>query len=189
MRREHNELYRDVEKLKPVNGCYVDTGITTSTGTTQLETEFKIQFKQYDISRTIIRSYPNAGLQVYTNKQLIVNQTSAVPAYDNELYTIYTNTTATIRRVKILEGRIMGNIDVTLNFSRSITDNQPICLFCTPELPTLNFIDYFYYLKLWRNGVLVRDYVCKQRLSDSVYGLYDNVTGSFETGEVGYFSI
>lgn len=189
MKREHNELYRDVEKLKPVNGCYVDTGITTSTGTTQLETEFKIQFKQYNRSSVIIRSYPNSGLQVYNNNIQITNQTSAVQAYDNELYTIYTNTTATVRSIKILEGRIRNYGEYTLNFNRSITDNQPICLFCTPDTPTLNFIDYFYYLKLWRNGVLVRDYACKQRLSDGVYGLYDNVTGSFEEGEVGYFSI
>lgn len=37
----------------------------------------------------------------------------------------------------------------------------------------------FYYAKIWKNDVLVRDYI--PSMVGSVYGLYDNVSGSFST--------
>ena len=37
----------------------------------------------------------------------------------------------------------------------------------------------FYYAKIWKNDVLVRDYI--PSMVGGVYGLYDNVSGSFST--------
>ena len=36
-----------------------------------------------------------------------------------------------------------------------------------------------YYLKMYTDGVLVRDFIPVQRSSDGVYGMYDNVSGEF----------
>ena len=37
----------------------------------------------------------------------------------------------------------------------------------------------FYYAKIWKNDVLVRDYI--PIIDNGLYGLYDNVSGSFRT--------
>ena len=36
-----------------------------------------------------------------------------------------------------------------------------------------------YYLKMWKDGVLARDFVPSKRVNDNAIGLYDNVTGTF----------
>lgn len=45
--------------------------------------------------------------------------------------------------------------------------------------PTLMSSMKLYYLKMWTDGVLVRDFVPAKRVSDGVYGLYDRITSSF----------
>lgn len=51
----------------------------------------------------------------------------------------------------------------------------------TGSTGTNRFTGNFYYMKIWDNNVLVRDYVAAKRNSDNAIGFYDKVNGGFIT--------
>lgn len=61
--------------------------------------------------------------------------------------------------------------------------NKEWYVFGSDNLSTYGATMKLYYLKMYTNGALVRDFVPAKRESDGAYGLYDNVTETFFANE------
>ena len=69
------------------------------------------------------------------------------------------------------------------------TSSSPIKLFHRyTNKEYINEGTYIYTIKIWKQNVLVRDYVPAKRLSDNVYGLYDLENDTFHPNEVSGYS-
>lgn len=185
MRREHGLTsdYEVVEWLKPVGVCYIDTGLTLEADTTIITCEWKEKFVTRSGSYMIAVSFPNAGLQVYNNGDRVFNQSAQLTATNNSIITCKTTTTYSERRLWV------NGTGTVQYYTRSITDGTNIYLFAQPD-NRYQFIDPVYYMQIYINNILKRDYIPVKRLSDSVYGWYDNETQTFDSGiGGGYFTI
>ena len=84
---------------------------------------------------------------------------------------------------------VFRSYDATKNTDTSATSSTPIKLFSRyRSLESINNGTYVYDVKLWKNDVLIRHYLPVKRLSDNVYGLYDNVNNAFHQNEVNDYS-
>lgn len=179
MRREYDieELYEDVNCLHSVN-TYIMSGLFNEPNTTEIKLQFKCRVNSYSSSHAIAVSVPTAGLQVYSNSGRMYNQGAWLRVTSGSVNEFETVTTLTKRTLKLI-----GGSNTSQTFTRSITDGEEIKLFGI-------YPDDIYYLKIYINGVLRRDYVPKKRLSDGVCGFFDLVENKFYSGDgEGYFTI
>lgn len=176
-------VYADVEHVKAVGSCYIYTGLTMEAGTTLVRCEFKLNMVSHSGSRIIANSRPTNGLRVYTNSNRVYNQSGFKSFTSGNVYDAYSETTASQRKITIAGQTGTDNTAIT------VSNGDPITILARPD-GTLQFTDDVYYIRIYINGTLRREYVPKKRISDSVYGLYDTVTDTFETGSGGgYFDI
>lgn len=81
-------------------------------------------------------------------------------------------------------GQFYVNGDVIGTYSDALTTTYPMYMLRINNAgtPISNApVGNLYYAKIWdENGVLVRDYVPAERMSDNKQGLYDLVNGEFK---------
>lgn len=162
----------EIEYLQNTGTQYIDTGLTLSSGTTKITTKFKIVFTSIPSgSRMICLSTPNSGIQVYTSGgNKIFNQGAYEIVSANTLYTVTTNTTSTNRNITV-NGNTNG-----VNFNRSVTDGAAIDCCGSRNTNILPAYAKYYYFKIYRNDVPVRDYI-PVRVGQVGY-MYDRVSGT-----------
>ena len=175
--------YTELEYIQSSGVQYIDTGLTTAAGTTEIKVVSDVIFPSVSNSvntsngsRIFCISEPNAGLQVYLNGGYIRNQaTAAVAVQANTRYVIETVTTASIRNITV------NGYTQTQYFSRSITDNAPIYTLGSPLWGKTNdggIVAKIYSQKFYINSNLVRDFI-PVKDSNNIPCLYDKVTGQF----------
>lgn len=75
----------------------------------------------------------------------------------------------------------INNSMYDLTYSNGTYSQSNILLFKHSVNGSFNFVGKFYYLKIYSNGVLVKDFIPVKRKSDNVICLYDKVSKTFFT--------
>lgn len=101
----------------------------------------------------------------------------------------YNLTSAGILTIFNTDDTVFRSYDATKETDTSATSSTPIKLFHRfVSHEYINNGTYVYDVKIWKNDVLIRHYLPVKRLSDNVYGLYDNVNNTFHKNEVSGYS-
>ena len=187
----NNDKYTQLEYIQTNGNEYIDTGIQ-STGI-GLETDVQLQLTDNSHGEQAIigRSSPG-GYEVYfsssgdkigTYRNSSERADVRVNYATNTLYRIQSKMTDTGITTDV--NGIQQSFSGTL--STNITNTQ-ILLFAH----TFNYFLYakVYYVKIWQNSALVRDFIPMRRNSDGELGMYDLVTNTFypKTGGSGTFT-
>lgn len=167
--------------------CCIDTGLTCSTGTTSIETEYGIiPIHDADSSEFICVSYSTAGVQIYTSvysgSYRMYNQGQYIVITSGTYYDFETYTSASERKI-----RIKGGSWGTQSFSRTITDGSKIYIFDNTLGTASSKNDKLYYINIKRNETYVRKY--KPAIVNGVAGLYDEISGEFHTSTTGTLTV
>lgn len=167
--------------------CCIDTGLTCSTGTTSIETEYGIiPIKEAGSSELLCVSYGTAGVQIYTSvysgSYRMYNQGMYLVITSGTYYEFETYTSATERKI-----RRKGGSWSTQSFSRTITDGSKIYIFDNTLGTTGMKNDKLYYMNIKRNGTYVRKY--KPAIVNGVAGLYDEISGELHTSATGILTL
>ena len=182
--------YQEVEYIQSTGSQYINTWFAYSKTTGKVEVKFSSQAfgSQYHTYR-LWGSYNQASP---TSRSFILYVN-----YRNLRLWLWTGDSDTGRSLSTNtiyelteEITTAGTCKVTLNgtttshsYSGTIATNNNFYIFCNNETgsPGSYGRDRLYYLKLYEQGVLVRDFVPCYRKNDGVIGLYDLVNDVFYT--------
>ncbi len=174
--------YTLLQYLESTGEQYIDTGLQLTADTLDITVVSNVEFtdttSDYSTqSRMFYVSSPHSGVQVYTNNGRLFNQTNDLYILLNTRYNVKTKTTATTRDL------VLNGTERPSTYKRSITDNSILYLFGNEEWSGNNAGAKLklYLFKVYKNDVLVRDFVPVIRNSDGKPGLYDFVSETFFT--------
>lgn len=175
--------YQQVEYIQSNGNQYIDTGISGNANG-----EYEIGFNPLG---TIAHSYEqyfagtrNTGTtyvgKLFYNSSLVVYQ--GYPAGgDLTLRPSFADEKIDLKVLKS-EGIVVNN-EVKSNYGNASWGNSTFWIFNAHQESSLGASMKLYYLKMYSDGDLVRDYIPCYRKSDSVIGLYDLVSNTFFTNQ------
>lgn len=182
--------YQEVEYIQSTGSQYINTGFAYSKTTWKVEVKFSSQAfgSQYHTYR-LWGSY-NQASPTSRSFILYVNYSRLrlwlwTSDYDTNR-SLSTNTIYELTEEITTAGtcKVTFNWSTTThNYSGTIATNKNFYIFCNNETwnPGSFWRDRLYYLKLYEQWILVRDFVPCYRKSDGVIGLYDLVNNNFYT--------
>lgn len=180
--------YQYVEYIESDGNQYIDTGIS---GSDLGEYEIKMnplsttarQWEQYFggqlyTETTVGKLYENSGRLVYQGYPLARNQYVGISSLMDAPF-----------EIQVIDGGVYSNGTKLSNYTPVAWGTPSFYIFDSHSEPTLGASMKLYYLKMYSNGTLVRDYIPCYRKADNVIGLYDLVSKTFFTNEgTGTFS-
>lgn len=177
-RRIMSQHYKKILRGLNVKKCYFPTGINGA-GDVCVEikiTLYKSPIGQWGFGSRISAHNKGFGI-VYTQTNMLRFDYNNQHFNYNDTYLLGVTYTLKIDKgVFYVNGNIIGRVNQS-SFDNGLeiylcdlNNNGSASLLCNMD---------FYYAKIWKNDVLVRDYV--PSMVNSVYGLYDNISESFGT--------
>lgn len=184
-----SEIYRACAYIENPSTAYIDTGIKGS-GSQRIECEF-MPMKQSTEWNCVYGARTGAGTQhdgIYIYSNTTTNNVGYV-GYNNTSTNNLASAYASLGVVhKVIQDE--GNFMLDGNTIKQHTNASFTCptatiyIFNGNNNGTLaNYYGYIrlYSFKIYNDGVCVRDFIPVQRIEDSLYGLYDNVSKQFFT--------
>ena len=184
--------YTQLEYIETTGTTWIDTGIYGN-----LNTSFEIVVQTTVAPTEDIRFVPFGSRQSATESNIMV-----LIDVDNKVLTDFGDYTETrlqasvdniMNKFKIYNSRSSRYIqDLTSNTTHNNTESYSTN-FTTPTTLRIaavgpgfhvlqkNFIGKVYYVKIWDDNILVRDFVPAKRNSDNEIGMYDTVNNMFYT--------
>lgn len=179
--------YQQVEYIESTGSQYIDTRYKLTSNNLQINTKIYTA-NMPSVEQDIVSNQDNTNgrfiLGLYNKRVFLYNKNENV-SYNNAYSSVFdgsqtleiqANISGTIKKINV-NGT---DFAITINDYNIYSSNNNIILFSDTNNAN-KFIGKLYYLKLYDNNVLVRDYIPCYRKSDSVVGLYDIVNGSFYT--------
>ena len=175
--------YQEVEYIESNGNQYIDTGIGGD------------DIGEYEIKLDTLGSYAHSWEQYFAGQLYTENEVGKL--YMNGLNLVYQgfpyprNQYANCGpisgglyeiKVTIADG-IVSNNSFKSAYSGAKWGTPTFYIFNSHTEPTLGASMRLYYLKMYSNGVKVRDYIPCYRKSDNVAGLYDLVSKTFFTNQ------
>ena len=176
--------YVQLEYIETTGTQYINTGI--SSNGVGLKTQLKAQRTGNMPNTSVIIGRYNPGVYVMMlsdrSVSLYHGPGQQVTAYTDDHFSIPMTITG-----EITSNSMMVDVEGNVTYYEGYVDNDmgvaPIYLFrhrdSNNEIHSV--IAKTYYVKIWQNGTLVRDFVPARRKSDNVVGMYDTVTETFFT--------
>ena len=165
--------YKSILRGLNIKKCYFPTGIN---GAGDVCVEIKIA----NISGLTVWSF-GSRIGVYNKAfALICSQNKNLRFYYNNKYADYKYSLGVQYTLKIDKGVFYVNGNIIGSVNQASFDNGLEIYLCglnNGGTASAEGVIGFYYAKIWKNDVLVRDYI--PSLVGGVYGLYDNVSDSF----------
>ena len=168
--------YTKLEYIQTNGNQYINVGL--SSNGIGLSVETKVMFLDTYQERTILGREAGGGFDLYTNSEPqlgLWNNSSSVIRVSISQNTLYT----------ISAGMTSSGITMTVNGTNYSGAAPQSMSAANLNLFRHNYTSYaklkMYYLKLYNNGTLVRDFIPAKRNSDNVVGMYDTVSGNFFT--------
>ena len=179
--KEVIQQHTQLEYIQSSGTQFIDTGISGGTNAS-----YEIVFAPVS-SNTAWQMY-FAGTATPTVPKLFANNTSCTSLYvegnsGSQTVSISSSSKNTVKYNSYGSVEVNGtSIDSsTIGSARLGWGSMAWQIFNSPEETTLYSNMKLYSLKMWTNGVLVRDFVPAKRNSDAVIGLYDFVSHTFFT--------
>jgi len=172
-----NGEYTQLEYIESSGTQYIDTGIVLTSDTNEIKVLTNLSFVSLAVNKThlLYVSYPNYGVRVFLQNGEVYNQGIKQLIFANTDYLVETTTTETQRKLAI-----NGEQEHIQEFAKSISDGAS--LYSIGGSTTGGSVSAKWkYQKIYKNGVLVRDFIPVRRNVDNVIGMYDTVTGTFFT--------
>lgn len=173
--------YQEVEYIQSNGNQYIDTGIG---GSDLGEYEIKMSplssrattWEQYFAGQTYTETtvgklYENSNRFVYQGYPLARN-----------VYVTISNLTDNAFEIKVINGGVYSNGTKLTDYTPREWGTHTFYIFASHS-EGLRASMRLYYLKMYSNGTLVRDYIPCYRKADSVIGLYDLVSKVFYTNQ------
>ena len=173
--------YTQLEYITSNGHQIIDTGIYANENTA-VEAKFKHHVSSSDSTTRIIIG------NLWSNESYSLSTTANSRAYQrighlyikrlnywetDTLYTVYMD-----KNIGQVVNGIVTRWDGTPN---TFTSSTPLTMFGVTDAPNRGAYATLYYLKIWQNGTLVRDFIPARRNSDNVLGLWDVVSETFFT--------
>lgn len=176
--------YQFVEYIESSGTQYIDTGISLN------EDDFIIECR---FARTEATTAEQAIVSIWEGTSnywnAFVNSGGLVDIYtaghhylQNTAITNDTQYDLTLQRSTNHWKGILSGSEVTWDYTPSMNNSTTIKLFTRGDTPSTNFSNThakIYYVKIYRNGTLVGNFVPAVRPSDSAIGMYDSVSKTF----------
>lgn len=172
--------YQEVEWIGSSGSQYIDTG-WFPTWTCEVETRFFLKagswngifwidswwlYRSCEIFRDRVFVYGSQTARPTSDVRYLLDDTDYVIKFDD--YKVYVN----------------GTLDYTFT-SQSFTSSYQAAVFAKRRYSSIESYSSInlYYMKLWNNWVLERDFVPCYRIADGVIWMYDVVNGVFYTNQ------
>lgn len=169
--------YQEVEYIQSDGNQYIDTGIG---GSSLGEYEIKMSplstrattWEQYFAGQmytetTVGKLYENTNNFVYQGYPYPRNQYAVISSLSNNAF-----------EISVKDGGVYSNGAKLSNYTPVQWGTHTFYIFASHS-ENLRASMRLYYLKMYSDGVLVRDYIPCYRKSDNVIGLYDLVSQTF----------
>ena len=174
--------YQRVEYIQSSGTQYIDTGISgDAIGEYKIKMDTLSRVRQWEqyfggqlyTENEIGKLYENQYNLVYQGYPFQRNQYVALEPVNGGIYEIEVST----------ENGIISNGVVKSSYTGAKWGTMTFYIFNSHSEPTLGASMKLYYLKMYSDGVLVRDYIPCYRISDDEIGLYDLVNNTFFTND------
>ena len=176
--------YTIVEYIQSDGNQYIDTGISGGTGAS-----YEIKLSALDTNRDAWDTYfGGANGENVPKIQNTVSNTviGQIPSYGSNFWVLWIGTDTSPHIVRYDRTASMYVDNIESDFGASTEQFIDIgwgdlswYVFNSHAEPGLMASMRLYYLKMYTDGVLVRDFVPVRRDSDGAYGLYDRVSETF----------
>ena len=164
--------YKSILRGLKVKNCYFPTGINGA-GDVCIEVKFT---NNSGLTGWVFGSRIGIYKKAFA---IIASQNKNLRFYYNDKYADYKYSIGVTYTVKMDKGVFYVNGNIIGSVNQASFDNGLQIYLCGLNPGGGNgFID-FYYAKIWKNDVLVRDYIPSK--VGGLYGLYDKISGSFGT--------
>lgn len=166
--------FKRLEYIQSTGTQYINTGIVPTNAN---ETKAQFRFALTDITNGENQSIgSNSNMNMYAAPSLLKFRTNAVEIanFDTQWHDVEISKSSS-GKTTVFDG-------VAYNTSVTTQDATPFYLFAMSAGGGLYSGKYkLSYTKIYENDAIVRYLIPVQRISDSVVGMYDTVTGTFFT--------
>ena len=169
--------YQEVEYIESTGTQYIDTGVNgTAKGTYEIKFNMlgkeAISYEQY---------FAGDGTSNKTGKLFTHTSNSCVNIQTNGTSTKLFNIENVVHTVSVTDTAVLVDGVSKTSYTPGAWGTLTYYVFNAHGEPNLMSSMRLYYLKMYSDGVLVRNFIPCYRKSDNVAGLYDLVNGTFYT--------
>lgn len=166
------DIYTELEYIQSTGTQYIDTGISgDAIGT------YEIKFNMLGEAYRSYEMYFAGQLNAQAPKLYLNNEVPIVADIGTAAYTLFEKDAET-HIVKATETEIICDGISKVTYEAKPWGNKTFWIFNAPEQPDLSSTMQLYYLKMYSDGILVRDFIPVQWV-DGQIGLYDRVEEQF----------
>ena len=167
--------YQEVEYIESTGTQYIDTGVNgTAIGT------YEIKFNPLDTKARDFEQYFAGDKDFPTTSKLYVNSSVVEQGRDGK-DTVLFSLGNVAHTVSVTDTAILVDDVIVEYYTPGAWGTLTYYIFNSHGEPNLMSSMRLYYLKMYSDGILVRDYIPCYRKSDNVAGLYDLVNSTFYT--------
>ena len=177
--------FQRVEYIQSTGTQYINTGFVIP----DLTNKYKIHYRMtvdggtQPSSSQNVKGYTGANgvLSIaYTRDSGLGSSGEGVPVVANHIYDI-----TQIRYADASRSTVIDNTAITNSNQSTAYDDRPYCIFNLSPLDTNYFRIYgkIYEFQAYKNDLIQMNLLPCRRVSDSVLGMYDTVSGNFFTNE------
>ena len=169
--------YQQIEYLESTGMQYIDTGVNgDAIGT------YEIKFNMLGEGYQNYEMYFAGPLSAQVPKLYLNGDTAIVADIGTAAYDLFTKDNNP-HTIKITNTEILCDNIIKATYEAKPWGDQSFWLFSAAEQPSLYSTVRLYYLKMYSDGVLVRNYIPCYRKEDNISGLYDIVNNIFYENE------
>ena len=183
--------YTELQYIESTGTQYIDTGVY-ATNNTAIETKFVNNYAESSTRVLIADRWASSrqfvlSIVAQTNAPLVLGGLNKTL---NSYWSINTDFTVLMDKNNII---VNGDTIAWTGSETTFTSTMPLYMFGVPDTNNRNALVNMYYMKIYENGTLVRNFIPATNVSN-VVGMYDTVsntfftnsgTGSFTAGPVG----
>ena len=172
---EHSlpEQYQELDYIESSGIQYIDTEVTgEAIGT------YEIKFNMLGEGYQNYEMYFAGPLSAQVPKLYLNGDTTIVADIGTAAYNLFTKDNNP-HIIKVTDTEILCDDIVKATYKAKSWGEQSFWLFNAAEQPSLYSTMQLYYLKMYSNGILVRDYIPCYKKEDNIVGLYDLVNNHF----------
>ena len=172
--------YTKLEYIQTNGGQYIETGIQ-STGI-GLKTDIQLELTQKKGEQAMIGRSSSGGYEVYFSSDGNTIGTWRSSSENAKLSINYAVNTLYRVQSEMTTNSITQDVNGTqVSTSKPLNTGTNANIYLFRHTSNYYLHAKIYYAKIWKDGVLVRDFIPVRRDSDGEVGLYDIVSGTFFT--------